>query len=461
LSANVARQSIPFIENIDGDTLWLCPGEDQHLLSVADGFREYRWYPTYERTASIMVTPSEMPYWVRTEDSSGCEGESRRMYVASRSESLPVISPTEHVVLCRGSELRLELATEFQSCLWSTGDTTRSIAVDSAGVYDVTVTYASGCKATASSIVEIVDQPEVEITALFGHALCTFEHVVLDAGAGYESYRWSTGDSTQRIEVDTPGPYVVEVTAFGGCSARSDTLWLREDQPSARVLTVHGDTALCPGDSVLISAPDGFAVYRWNTGDSARSILARDPGRYRAVLLTDGGCEFLSEAVAITWKPEVPPTITRSGNLLTSSEGLSYQWFYYGHEIDDATSRGLSITRTGSYHVVVLDSCGRYLSSDTLQVTTTGVPGVAGDFALRLYPMPVRDVLQVRISNLREREVSIQVEDLLGRTLKALQRMSDRGVLSAEIDMRTLSRGLYMLRINAGERVRVEKILRF
>ncbi|MBM55021.1 MAG: hypothetical protein CMB32_00485 [Euryarchaeota archaeon] len=40
------------------------------------------------------------------------------------------------------------------------------------------------------------------------------ESVILDAGAGYDSYTWSTGETTQTIEVTESGEYGVEVTSF-------------------------------------------------------------------------------------------------------------------------------------------------------------------------------------------------------------------------------------------------------
>lgn len=46
--------------------------------------------------------------------------------------------------------------------------------------------------------------------------ICEGESVVLDAGAGYDSYLWSTGDTTQTIEVNEAGSYSVEVgNAYG------------------------------------------------------------------------------------------------------------------------------------------------------------------------------------------------------------------------------------------------------
>jgi len=51
----------------------------------------------------------------------------------------------------------------------------------------------------------------VNITAI-GSTYPFVDSVILDAGAGYSSYQWSTGDNTERITVYNPGSYNVVVT---------------------------------------------------------------------------------------------------------------------------------------------------------------------------------------------------------------------------------------------------------
>lgn len=52
--------------------------------------------------------------------------------------------------------------------------------------------------------------------------ICVDEILTLDAGAGMLQYTWSTGETTQTIDVDTTGTYWVEVITSSGCTAYDD-----------------------------------------------------------------------------------------------------------------------------------------------------------------------------------------------------------------------------------------------
>ncbi|MBT3209025.1 MAG: T9SS type A sorting domain-containing protein [Bacteroidetes bacterium] len=79
--------------------------------------------------------------------------------------------------------------------------------------YNVTVTDASGAE-TASFVVVVVNPvPDVQIVQNI--ALNNF--IMLDAGPGYISYEWSTGEISQTIEVTTSGTYSVTVENTSNC----------------------------------------------------------------------------------------------------------------------------------------------------------------------------------------------------------------------------------------------------
>ncbi len=79
--------------------------------------------------------------------------------------------------------------------------------------------------------------------------------LTLDAGAGYTSYSWNTGASTQTIPVNTPGQYIVSVVGTDGCVA-SDTVY-------ASILNAQiqqSDTTICQGVSMTVSIPSPAGV---------------------------------------------------------------------------------------------------------------------------------------------------------------------------------------------------------
>ncbi|MBR9977488.1 MAG: VWA domain-containing protein, partial [Bacteroidetes bacterium] len=61
----------------------------------------------------------------------------------------------------------------------------------------------------------------VSITATGPLTFCEGDSVLLDAGEGYASYEWSTGESTRTIVVHTAGSYTVTVWNDAGASATS------------------------------------------------------------------------------------------------------------------------------------------------------------------------------------------------------------------------------------------------
>lgn len=54
----------------------------------------------------------------------------------------------EEVIVCKGDQVTLTVATGFSSYLWNTGDTTNFIRITNAGDYSVTVTDVNGCEKT-------------------------------------------------------------------------------------------------------------------------------------------------------------------------------------------------------------------------------------------------------------------------------------------------------------------------
>lgn len=68
--------------------------------------------------------------------------------------------------------------------------------------------------------------------------ICEGETTVLDAGAGFKNYQWSTGNNTQTINTSTAGTYIVTVTNFEGCQ-NSDTLNIIEHPRPLPLIIKH------------------------------------------------------------------------------------------------------------------------------------------------------------------------------------------------------------------------------
>lgn len=132
-----------------------------------------------------------------------------------------------------GSIAQVDMIYSYQAnsnCLyeWSTGATTELITDLAAGTYTVTATNVTGCSNTLDVV--IADgSPSPVIDLGIDSVLCADESYTLDAGAGYASYNWATGDIANTVTLDTAllglGSFSVwvVVTDANGCEG-TDTV---------------------------------------------------------------------------------------------------------------------------------------------------------------------------------------------------------------------------------------------
>ncbi len=140
---------------------------------------------------------------------------------------------------------------------------------------------------------------------------CYGQSVTLSAPSGFQSYLWSTGETTQSIEVTTNGDYFVIVTDDSGClSAPSNTITVTVGSGiPAPEITANGPTDICPGSSVTLMAPSGYATYTWSNGATTQNINVSTPGDHYVVVTDFNGCSSYPSNI-ITVKQIPSPTIS-------------------------------------------------------------------------------------------------------------------------------------------------------
>lgn len=135
------------------------------------------------------------------------------------------LSLPEYISACEGETVTIASNYQgstptYQWCYENgtaiTGETGPSMNVTTGGTYLLKVTDAGGCEISAKVVVsyETISQLfPVSMEIECGGSL------VLDAGPGFASYLWSTGETSQSITVSAPGVIYVQVTTTSGCSS--------------------------------------------------------------------------------------------------------------------------------------------------------------------------------------------------------------------------------------------------
>jgi len=206
-SDTIVINNIVLVKPFGRDTT-LCDGGAVTLNALNATPTAYTW-STGATSQTISVTTSGT-YWVSI-DSLHCN---LRDTIIISFVPFPVVVLTKDTVVCGNPNLVLDPGPVANSYLWSTGATSQSINILDGGIYYVTATNSlNGVSCSRADTTVVTEIPPVEL----GHyySFCNVDYISLDAGTSNASYLWSTGATTQTIEVTTGGEYWVNVTKDG------------------------------------------------------------------------------------------------------------------------------------------------------------------------------------------------------------------------------------------------------
>lgn len=213
----------------------------------------------------------------------------------------PLITQGPPDSLCAGDEFTLSASEGFDSYEWSNGSRTRSITVSQPGTYSVRAYHRRTCSYVEASLaVSMRTRLEPSIKASAGTVLCEGETTVLDAGAGFDTYLWSDGSTSQTITVSRTGTYSVTVGDLNGCSGTSEPVAVTVNPRPSPSITVFGRTTICQGFTTTLDAGAGYASYLWSTGEQTRTIEVGAAGKYTVTVTNEAGCEGTGAEVEIT-----------------------------------------------------------------------------------------------------------------------------------------------------------------
>lgn len=361
VSVNVTVNPSPEIR-IEGERLF-CQNESTVLKVIGNGY-DYLW--SEGKTDDSITVNHAGTYTVTATNEWGCS-----VAKSVNIGTLPVPSPqiSGNLTICEGRQTILTVSGGT-SYVWSTGETTPYIAVNSTGTYTVTATNASGCRTDVSATVIVNPSPTVTITG--NTTLCHGESTTLFAGGGV-SYAWTTGQNAPFITV-SPGrttTYTVFVTSDNQCTSYQDVTVTVHPVPEA---TIEGENYFCGNESKVLTASGGDH-YTWSNGMTGNRITVNQPGNYSVTVSSSGCSAAASHTISRYPLPEV--SISGPSNMchgdsatLTATGGSSYVWSNSG------TSPSVTVGATGIYSVTATNEYGCSASA-SLNLLVHSVPNVA------------------------------------------------------------------------------------
>jgi gliding motility-associated-like protein len=327
--------------SISGSTSF-CPGRSTTLTATGTG--TYSWSNGVTTAALTVNTPGT---YTVTLTAAGCSGTASVVVTQSNTLS-PVISGT--AAFCAGSSTTLT-ASGGGTYQWSNGTAMAATNINTAGIYTVVVTDASGCSGTATVIVTQSSAPTLTISGT--PSFCEGANTILTASGG-ATYRWNNNSTNVTLSVNMAGTYTVIATNAAGCTGTATTIVIQNPKPSP---AISGTTSFCEGANTVLTASGG-ATYRWNNNSTNATLSVNMAGIYAVTATNAAGCTGTATTIVIQ-NPIPSPAISGTtsfcegaNTILTASGGATYRWN------NNSTNAALTVNMAGTYTVTATNAAG-------------------------------------------------------------------------------------------------------
>ena len=297
----------------------------------------------------------------------------RKTYLKVFPDPIPEITVKPDTTICNSDFANLTVPLTYQDFEWTTGEKTHLITVLESGVYGVTYTNENGCSGYAE--VNITFEKDLTTNILGETKICDGSYTTLSADSDYESYLWSTEETTKSIEVDKVGEYILTVETSKGCIIK-DTVEVT-NHPFLDAQLNPTPTTICSGDSTLLQSRYDlpYYSYKWNTGAKTRGIYVSQSSTYKLIITdTRTGC-YDSTEIAIKVEDNLQPTIT--GSNICSGESATLE------ALPNDPSYTYKWSNGEETPVIEVNQAGTY----TVKVSKAGCEGTA-EFTVNESPTP-------------------------------------------------------------------------
>lgn len=291
-SESITINEIDFVPVDLGDDVFKCEGESEEISVETNG--EYTWYKDaveLSETSSALTINQSGTYVVRVSTDACVQTDTLEAFF----ETVPDLNAPASLQGCQGDSVRIDVETNSEVIRWyretellKEGSET-FIEVSEAGTIRVEAGASANCLATANIIITLFDTPAPNLGDNI--VACLGQSITLDANATGDNYRWKK-------------------------------------------------------DAVIIP------------NENESTLTVTESGIYE-VLVSNGLCEGVSEVnVEFSDSPEVildeMMNLCEGGTLeiVAQSSGTTFEWYFNGTLIDEATEMTYTTDMPGTYKVV-------------------------------------------------------------------------------------------------------------
>jgi len=358
-------------------------------VEVSGGSAPYNYYWSVNDTTVLIDSLTVGNYTFMATDSIGCEVLDTLTVEAAYCNNLVIDVLTTDL-----SDKDANDATAFvfasggkapYKFSWSTGDTLTQIDSLNAGNYSVEVVDSFLCK--TSVVFDLYKYNCNNFNVNFNTSYLSYLDeddgvIQMTTYNGYEPLQilWSTGDTTDRIEMLSTGDYFIEVIDSSGC-VYTDTLPVLNvncDSLELNITTTNQTYLNSSNGNISIEVINGITPYdmNWNTGDNALQLNSLSPGAYSfhfedavgctatdTIVILPVICDDFDVAIEIEQESFVGANDASANAVsINGTPPFSYYWS------TGDTTNSVNNLEPAEYFINVYDAIGCFVS-DTISVT--------------------------------------------------------------------------------------------
>jgi len=232
-------------------------------------------------------------------------------------------------------------------------------------------------------------------------------------------------------------------------------------------ITFTGATTFCQGDSITLVAPTADS-YLWSNGATTPTIKVTESGNYTVQVNLENSCSLSSMPVSIVVNqfPDAAEAIIGASTVSNNQKDViysvstilnadSYTWTLPNGATGISNTNSITVSynnaplgEIGDIKVMGSNNCGAGLES-TLKITVDRITGINTENLIgeiRVYPIPVKDMLNVMISKPFIDNYKVELYNSIGVLIQSILKSNIETEFS--LDLSNYPAGMYFIMLS-------------